>query len=214
MIIFKKGRYISYYLGNPNINSHIDAIHSTEPKGELNTKKLVIEIIKKTDCSGIYSLISRTGMDLNRLINKTNEPAIIEYREAIYSILRHLKILDNTNKLIKSYLQLAIHGMSNYTHKEIEIGSRNNQTCSNEIFLWFQKNLEENCKEVFNNDLKIVYNKEFIGDISKGVHRKKYGKFFNTIQIKINKTLRTPYFSKTAEVLTKIINDFYKEHNY
>ena len=213
MITFKKGKYIAYYLGNPNINCHIDAVHSKRPQGEINTKKLVIEIVKNTDCSGIYALISRIDMDLNRPLNEINEPAILEFREAILSILKHLNILDNSNKLIKPYLQLALHGMRNYAHKEIEIGTRNNQTCSNEIFLWFKKKLEENCKEVFNKDLKILYNEEFIGDTSKGVHREKYGNLFNTIQIEINKTLRTHYFSKIVDVLTKIVKDFYQERN-
>ncbi|MBA7531767.1 hypothetical protein ES705_23988 [subsurface metagenome] len=213
MITFEKGKYIAYYLGNPNINCHIDAVHSKRPQGEINTKKLVIEIIKNTDCSGIYALTSRMDMDLNRPLNEVNKPAILEFRETILSILKNLKILDRSKKLIKPYLHLALHGMKNYAHKEIEIGTRNNQTCSNEIFVWFQKKLEENCKEVFNKDLRIVYNKEFIGDTSKGVHRKKYGNLFNTIQIEINKTLRKHYFSKIVEVLTKIVKEFYQEYN-
>jgi len=213
LITFKKGKYIAYYLGNSSINCHIDAVHSKNPNGEINTKNLVTEIIKNTDCSGIYALISRKNMDLNRQLNETNEPAILEFREAIFSILKHLKILDNSKKLIKPYLHLALHGMKNYRHKEIEIGTRYNQTCSNEIFEWFRKKLEENCKEVFNKDLMIVYNKKFIGDASKGVHRKKYGSLFNTIQIEFNKRLRTHYFSNIVEVLTKIIKNFYQEQN-
>jgi len=65
LITFKEGKYISYYLGNPNNNCHIDAVHSKKPRADINTKKLVVEIIKNTDCSGIYALISREDMDLN-----------------------------------------------------------------------------------------------------------------------------------------------------
>ncbi len=201
---------MAYYLGNPNIHCHVDAVHSKSPNGEINTKKLVIEIIKNTDCSGIYALISRKKMDLNRPLDQTNEPAILEFREAIFSILNHLKILDNHNKLIKPYLHLALHGMS-YTHKEIELGTRYNQTCSNEIFVWFREKLEEYCKEIFDRDLNIVYNEQFIGDSSKGAHRDRYGILFNTIQIEFNRTLRIRYFSKIVKVLTRIINDFYQE---
>jgi len=86
MITFKEGKYIAYYFGNPNINCHIDAVHSKRPQEDINTKELVIEIIKNTDCSGIYALISRTEMDLNRPINETNKPAILEFRKAIHSI--------------------------------------------------------------------------------------------------------------------------------
>lgn len=213
MITFNKGKYIAYYLGNPNINCHIDAVHSKRPREDINTKKLVIEIIKNTDCSGIFALISRTEMDLNRPINETNKPAILEFRKAIHSILNHLRILDNNNNVIQPYLHLALHGMKNNAFKEIEVGTRNNETCSDEIFIWFRKKLEEVSKEVFKRDLKIVYNEKLKGNSSKVVHRDKYGILFNTIQIEINKTLRTYYFSKIAEVLTKIVKDFYQEQN-
>ncbi|KKM72792.1 hypothetical protein LCGC14_1417030, partial [marine sediment metagenome] len=122
-------------------------------------------------------------------------------------------ILDNNNKVIKPYLHLALHGMKNYPNKEIEVGTINNQTCSNEIFIWFKKKLEEISKELFNRDLKIVYNKQFIGNISKRVHRENYGNLFNTIQIEFNKALRMDYLSKITEVLSTIVKNFYQEHN-
>ena len=205
---FQKKEYIAYYLGNSNIKCHIDAVHSENPRGEINTKELVIEIVKKTDCCGIYSLISRKEMDLNRSLNRTNEPVILEFRDLIFSILQHLQILDVNNKLIAPYLQLALHGMKNVPDKEIEIGTRYNQTCSEDLFIWFRKNLEVHCKNVFNRNLKIAYNEYFIGNESKVVHREKYENLFNTIQIEINKTLRTKYFYKIVEVLTRIVMDF------
>ena len=214
LVKFSKGKYIAHYLGSPNINCHVDAVHSINPQGEINTKKLVLEILKNTNCSGIYALISRTEMDLNRPLDEINKPAILEYREAILSILKHLKILDSSNKVIKPYLHLALHGMRNFADKEIEIGTRNNQTCSNEVFQWFSKELKKNCNEVFKKDLKIVYNKEFIGDKSKEIHREKYGHLFNTFQIEINKILRTQYFSETVEVLTRIVKNFHKKIYY
>ena len=211
MINFKEGKYIAYYLGDPKINCHIDAVHSKKPNGEINTKKLVVEVVKNTGCSGIYALVSRREMDLNRPLNETNEPAILEFRRAIFFILNHLKILDSNNTLKRPYLHLALHGMKDYAHKEINIGTRYNQTCSNNIFAWFRNKLDKYCKEIFDRDLKILYNKEFIGNSSKGVHRKKYGNLFNTIQIEINITLRTKYFSKILEVLTNIVKNFCKE---
>lgn len=213
MIIFRDGKYVAYYLGNPNIHCHVDAVHSKSPKKDINTKELVIAIIKNTNCSGIYALISREYMDLNRPLNESNKPAIFEYRTAIFSILNHLKILENSKKLIKQYLHLALHGMKNNALKEIEVGTRNNETCSDGIFIWFRKNLEEISKDMFNRDLKIVYNEKLKGNISKNVHRNNYGFFFNTIQIEINRTLRTKYFSKIVEILSKIINKFYQENS-
>ncbi|HEC37231.1 hypothetical protein LCGC14_0578640 [marine sediment metagenome] len=213
MIIWKEGEYITYYLGNPSINCHIDAVHSINPKKDINTKELVIEIIKNTNCSGIYASISRTKMDLNRQINKTNKPAIIEYRKVIYSILNHLRIIDKNHNLTRLYLHLALHGMKDNAFKEIEVGTRNNETCSDEIFIWFRKKLEEISREVFKRDLKIVYNVKLKGNSSKVVHRNKYGTLFNTFQIEISKTLRTKYFGDVVGVFTRIITDFSQEIN-
>jgi hypothetical protein len=211
LINFIEDKYIAYYLGKLDIYCHIDAVHSEKPRADINTKELVIEIIKNTDCSGIYALISRKYMDLNRPLNQTNKPAILEYRNAIFSILNHLKLLDSSEKIIKPYLHLALHGMKNNKKKEIEVGTRNNETCSEDIFIWFCNKLKEYCKYVFDRDLKIVYNEQFIGDFSKRHHRDNYGLLYNTIQIEFNKTLRTRYFNKTVKVLTKIIKDFYTE---
>ncbi len=83
MTIFKKERYIAYYLGNPNLNCHIDAVHSKNPRRDINSKRLITEIIKNTYCSGIYALISRIKMDINRPMDENNKPTILEYRETI-----------------------------------------------------------------------------------------------------------------------------------
>jgi len=178
---FIKKKYIALFLGDPKLNCHIDAIHSKGPNGEVNTRRLVKRITKNTGCSGIYALISRKKMDLNRPLNKTNELAIKEFRDAINSILKHLKILDEKKKLTKPYLHLAIHGMKDRQNKDIEIGTRYNQTCSKNVFLWFKNQLEKKCYEIFRKTIKIHYNQEFIGDKSKSVHRRQYGNLFNTI---------------------------------
>jgi len=213
LVIWKEGEFIAYYLGDPSINCHIDAVHSINPKKDINTKELVIEIIKNANCSGIYALISRKEMDLNRPINKTNKPAILEYRKVINSILNHLRIIDKNHNLTSLYLHLALHGMKNNAFKEIEVGTRDNETCSDDIFIWFSKKLEEISREVFKRDLKIVYNVKLKGNSSKVVHRNKYGTLFNTIQIEISKTLRTKYFGNLVDVFTKIIKDLSHEIN-
>lgn len=208
--MFQRGKYIAFYLGDPKIKCHVDAVHSKGPQADINTRNLVEHIIQNTGCSGIYALISRKDMDLNRPLNDSNTPAIMKFREAIHSILKHLKILNENEKLMEPYLQFALHGMKNYPDKEIEIGTRNNQTCSQDIFLWFKGQLEYCCEDIFKRKLKIKYNQQFIGDDSKAVHRQKYGNFFNTIQIEINKTLRTKNFDNIVEVLSKIIKNFNK----
>jgi len=123
------------------------------------------------------------------------------------------EFLDVFEDLLSLDLERGMEMDFNNAFKEIEVGTRNSETCSDEIFIWFRKILEEVSKEVFKRDLKIVYNEKLKGNSSKVVHRDKYGILFNTIQIEINKTLRTKYFSKIVEILTRIIKDFYQEKN-
>lgn len=207
MKAFMEKKYIAYYLGDPLIRCHVDALHSKPPKSDLFTKKLVEDLVFKTNCCGIYSLISRTEMDLNRPINNLNRPGILEYRETITEILKYLKILKNDKILIKPYLHLAFHGMEDRKEKDIEIGTLCGQTCSERVCNWFKEKLEKNSK-IFLNFIKIVYNQQFRGNISKKTHREKYGKNFNTFQIELSFNLRKNYYNKLVQIFSNIILSF------
>ncbi len=74
MTIFKNQRYIAYYLGNPNLNCHINDVYSKNPRKDINSKRLIAEIIKNIDSSGIYALISRIKMDINRPMDDIINP--------------------------------------------------------------------------------------------------------------------------------------------
>lgn len=202
--------YIAYYLGDPLIRCHVDALHPKPPKSDRFTKKLVEDLVFKTNCSGIYSLISRVDMDVNRPIDSSNEAVILEFRETIKMILEHLNILNLDKTLIKPYLHLDFHGMKDRENKDIEIGTRYGQTCSENIFLWFKEKLEKNNILFLEKRPKIVYNEQFIGDESKYEHRKTYGTNFNTIQIEISFTLRKYYFNDLIKIFSNIILNFSK----
>ena len=126
-------KWVKLFLGKQSIRSHIDAIHATRPKADLLTDKIVQEVIKKSGCSGIISLVSRTKADLNRGINKTNKEAVIKYRKSINKILNHLNLIDNNNKLKKPYLHLAIHGMHNRKNIDINIATRSGRLCQSQL---------------------------------------------------------------------------------
>ena len=83
----KRKRYLLYNIGDNNMCSHLDALHAQNPKSDQYTGKIVRGVIDKINASGIIATISRTIMDLNRPRNKTNAPAIDEYRDTINEIL-------------------------------------------------------------------------------------------------------------------------------
>ena len=98
-------------------------------------------------------------------------------------------------------------------NKEIIIGTRNGESCSNEIKEWF---IEEINKYYEN----IVVDSIFPGDSSKIVHRlgdhvsdlsyQGYGKNYNTIQIEISRNLRENQQKELINILSNIILSFNK----
>ncbi len=126
-------------MGNKEIRSHLDAVHAVSPDADLFTGLIVEGVIKKINCHGIISTVSRTESDLKRYPDPQNMEAIKEYRTAIKDILKYLNFLDINDKLNKPYLHLAIHGMKDSVHGKsaLEIGTRYGETCSPEIKEWF-----------------------------------------------------------------------------
>lgn len=216
MVNFKQERYVKLYLGNKEIRSHLDAIHAVSPDADLFTDIIVEGVIKKINCHGIISTVSRTEADLNRYPCPQNKEAINEYRSAIKDILKYLNILDKSDNLIKPYLHLAIHGMKDSVHTPlaIEFGTRYGETCSPEIKEWF-------IEKINRNGFEIYIDKKKIGDPSKKVHRlgdkvsslncSGYGKNFNTIQIEISRNNRKNHQEELINIFSDIIIRFNNE---
>jgi len=136
----KKKKYIHYNLGHDSINGLIDAVHAQGPRADQFTGDIVSGVIERLNVSGIIATISRNEMDLNRPRNEVNAPAIDEYRATIKEIIQAKEIVDKEGKLTKNYLHIAIHGMRDDRGAEFEIGTRNGDSCSEEVLDWFLKN--------------------------------------------------------------------------
>lgn len=217
MVKSEEKEFVKFYLGDKNIRSHIDALHAAAPHADMYTGKIVEGVIKKINCHGIISTVSRDDADLNRYPNQKNSEAIKEYRQAIKDILEHIGILNEENEiLIAPYLHLAIHGIQNKVHgpKSIEIGTRLGKTCSPKVKDWFLRKLKS-------QDWKILTDKKKIGDPSKIVHRcggkisglyyMGYGANFNTFQVEISRTLRENHQNELITMFSDIIISFNEE---
>ena len=207
-------KYLKYSIGNKKINGHIDAVHAQSPKSDEFTGKIVSATIKQGTFSGIISTISRTEMDINRPRIKKNAPAIDEYRETIKNILISKDILDANGYLVKNYLHLAIHGMSNDKETDFEIGTRYGSSCSAEVKTWFIKELQKLSDNIGVDNI-------FPGDSSKSYHRngdrnnnyKGYGNKFHTIQIEINRTWRKKRQLMLIDFFSEILQSFDNKFN-
>lgn len=159
-----KGKYLNYNQGQHRFNSIIDALHAANPNADLNTGKIVRSVIKKIDASGIISLVSRDLMDLNRPINNDNRLGILEYRRIIRELLVSKEILNHDNSLKKRLLHISIHGMNKTRRTDFEIGTRNGESCNDDIKDWF-------CNGLKTISPNIGVNNILIGDSSKAFHR-------------------------------------------
>jgi len=211
MVNFTKKKFIRYYLGSKEIQSHLDAIHACPPEADEFTGDIVEGVVNKINCSGIVAVVSRLKADLNRPPNSKNREAIEEYRQTIREILDHTDILDENEKLRKPYLHLAIHGMRNNWNEDIEIGTLHGKTCSPEVKVWFINEIKKNIK-------KCQIDRRFPGDPSKSVHRcgdqigdlnyLGYGTNFNTFQLEISRTLRQNHQKELIDIFSDIIIRF------
>lgn len=207
-------KFVKFYLGSKNIYAHVDAVHAYPPQSDKYTREIVEGIVNETNCSAIIATVSRKKADINRPRNEKNSEAIDEYRDAIRQILEHLNILDENDKLSRSYLHLAIHGMKDKYNKDIEIGTRNGITCSENVKDWV---LEELKKSV----TSVGIDKIFRGDVSKSVHRlgdlisnqnySGYGDNFNTIQLEFSLNLRQNHRREAIKILSNLILKFYEK---
>lgn len=210
MVNFVNKKFLKVCLGNKKINSHIDAVHACAPNADKFTGEIVAGIVKKIKCSGIVATVSRTVMDLNRPKNIKNYEAVDEYRQTIKEILQHNNILNENEKLLKPYLHLAVHGMSDDWSEDIEIGTLHGNSCSAEIKEWLIKKIKK-------QKLKFCIDKRFCGDISLAAHRSGdnnysgYGNNFNSFHIEICKILRQRYQRKLINMFCDIIISFNKE---
>lgn len=208
---FVEGNYVKYHLGSSNTYVYIDAVHAQPPKADLYTAEIVHGVIKKTNCSGLISKISREVADLNRPICKNNKKAVLEYRKAIQNILNHLDILDENNNLIAPFLHIAIHGMKNYENKDIQIGTLNNTLCDYKVSKWFIKQIENNfkCKiaidDVFSGDPSLLYH--INGDPNYKKY-KGYNNKYNVLQVELSRDLREKYLEELIILFSNIVLDF------
>ena len=210
----KKKNYVVYNIGEKNFCSHLDAIHSQNPKSDQYTGEIVNDVIDRINASGIIATISRTKMDLNRPRCTSNALAIDEFRETINEIVKSKEILSPDKTLTKNYLHLAIHGMKDTRGTEFEVGTLHGTSCSPEISEWFISKLSGISKN-FGLD------KVFPGDSSKSYHRYGdpsssyigYGNKFHTIQVEINRNWRKNKKKELVDFLSELIANFDKECN-
>lgn len=208
---FVEGNYVKYHLGSSNTYVYIDAVHAQPPKADLYTAEIVHGVIKKTNCSGLISKISREVADLNRPICKNNKKAVLEYRKAIHYILNHLNVLDESNNLIAPFLHIAIHGMKNYENKDIQIGTLNNTLCDYKVSKWFIKQIENNfkCKiaidDVFSGDPSLLYH--INGDPNYKKY-KGYNNKYNVLQVELSRDLREKYLEELIILFSNIVLGF------
>lgn len=216
MLNFIQKEFIKIHLGDKKIRSHMDAVHAHPPQADEFTGDIVEGVVNRINCSGIIATVSRTKIDLNRPRNEHNRDAIDEYRQAIKDILTNVGILEENGKLSRPYLHLAIHGLNNKWGKDIIIGTKHGQTCSEDIKSWLVEKLK---KQKYIK--RLCVDEIYPGDPSKSVHRcgdiesdisyLGYGDNFNTVQIEISRALREKHRGELIEVFCRLIEDFNKK---
>jgi hypothetical protein len=219
-IHFKKLDYIQFYKGSGKCYCQVDAQHAEPPQADLFTGKIVRNIVRKTGCAGIISIVSRLIADLNRKENGQNNKAIQQYRQTINEILQYLQLLDQGHhRIIQPFLHLTIHGMKDehYGPYAIEIGTLNGLSCSREMKKWLKKTITAKANTIMPK-LNIYFDQHFLGNESIVYHRlgngadySGYGSHFHTFQIELSRTLREKHQREIIALLSEVIYAFQTE---
>lgn len=214
---FIQQNFLKYNKGKGFISGHVEALHAMPPSADKFTDKIVEQLIVKTGCAGIVSIVSRTECDLNRSPNKHNDEGIKEYRKTIQDILDFLHLLDpSKTRLMKPYLHLSFHGMKDihYGPFAMEIGTLKGDSCSPAVKMWLANLLSKKAKQI-SPEIKVVWDQKFIGDKSIGYHRlgdengyPGYGNHFHTFQIELSQTMRRKHLLQMIDLFSEVISDF------
>lgn len=212
--------FLKYNKGKGFISGHVEALHAMPPAADKFTDKIVEQLMEKTGCAGIISIVSRTVCDLNRCPNQDNNEGIKEYRKTIQEILEYLHLLNfSKSQLLKPYLHLSFHGMKDihYGPYTMEIGTLNGESCSPTVKNWFYDLLKKKVKQI-SPEIKIIVDQKFVGDKSISFHRlgdnngyPGYGNHFHTFQIELSQSMRSKKLSQVISLFSEIINDFQAE---
>lgn len=212
MINYQWKNFLKFYLGDPGIRTHLDALHACPPDADEHTGEIVEGVINKINCSGIIAIVSRRRIDLNRPRNENNRDAVDEYRRTVREILQNTHPLEENGKLLKPYLHLDIHGMwDTEQNDEIEIGTLHGKACSAEVKQWLVAEMQKHFKQIqidgrFSGDpSKAVLR---CGDFTGGANYPGFGENFNTFQIEINRSLRKKHRNKLIKIFSDLIIQF------
>ncbi len=208
---FVEWKYVKFRLGDRRKRAHIDAVHAASPKSDIYTGGIADDTATKANCSVIIAIVSRRVADLNRPPDKSNWEAIKEYRQAIGVILEHIRILDDSEKLTRPYLHLAVHGMADRWDSDVGIGTRHGETCSSRVRNWLIDRIRSDVKRsqvdgIFPGDPSKSFHRH--GDEASGLDYPGYGSNFNTFQIEISRTLRENHREELTDMFADMIVDF------
>lgn len=208
----EQGKFLKWHGGDKGCRLLVDAIHAAAPHADAFTGVIAENASRMLGAHCIVATVSRTKADLNRPRGPSNAAAIDEYRTTIRRLLGDAALLSN-GQLQRRILHLAVHGMADSNDYDIELGTRHGTTCSTDVRDLVHRTLQGWARGVGGRRRpKIVFDRHFVGDASKTVHRcgdvlsgyDGYGVNFNTLQIEFAHWLRRRHRSAVVDALVLV----------
>ncbi len=213
-------RFLEYRPATEASRVLVDAIHAAPPKADRYTGEIVKAVAKHTGCHCIVAKVSRTKADINRPAARSGNPeAVAEYRATIASLLEATGLLDDRRQVIRPFLHIAVHGMTDDHDLDVELGTRHKRTCSPSVHDWVFDHLKQWASKFDPRRVpRVGANQHFRGDESKAFHRlgdgsgyAGYGPNFHTIQIEFAHWLRSKHRASVVDFLSGLVMAFGRE---
>lgn len=222
-IVLQETPYFSWSPGSTDSEIILEAPYTVSPDSEVFTKDIVMDVAARTGCTAVIGKVSPQDKRYTGKLDAANEDTVFDYNQLIKEIVEHKNNAGGQERNNKSILHLIIRGMADRDGIDVEISTRNGQSCNDTILTDITDRLRWNLEGYSHRAYAISVNNMFGGgskylDYFKDGHPGRpdlpgFGLNHNVLEIRLSRSVRNLIPAKVKDALVKIIN-LVRERNY
>ena len=204
----------------------VEAPYTAPPKAEIHTDTIVNNLALSLNVACIVGRYSKKYYRHTTFRNRADDFMVREYRRALKEILNDAGALDESEKAVKKVLHLVIRGLADRHGVDVEISTRNNRSCRENISNWVLKTFKRALNMETGPWKRFTAQKDQLfsgGSPYLEVNRKGeagdetfagFGENYNTMEIRIRKSTRKTYLELIIDAMGELIENYRNSWSY